>query len=260
MALPAGPRGWWILRYLRLLVIPYGFTIDPEIGVPAVWLGLAAWAALLGAIVLALRRRETWSSWLLAGFILLIPSSSLFPAADLAADRRMYFPVLAFAAAAGLLLERVRPQAIAAVAVVMLTLVSVARTQVWMTEESLWREAVSRAPDKLRPRIQLARALPAAAALEVLAQARNLAPERPPPWPPKQERRCSPKDSPAPHCKSLEGPSRSSLGMPATSTIAAWRWRPLARRKRPARISSAPYALTPPSRKRGRTLAKLSAP
>jgi tetratricopeptide (TPR) repeat protein len=172
-------QGPVILRYLRLLLIPYGFTIDPEIAVPVAWLSVAAWVALLGAIVLALWRREAWSIWLLAGFLLLIPSSTIFPAADLAADRRMYFPMLAFAAAAGLLLERVKPQAIAAAAVVALALVSVGRTQVWMTEESLWREAVSRAPSKVRPRIQLARALPAAAALEVLAQARNLAPYDP---------------------------------------------------------------------------------
>jgi hypothetical protein len=172
-------QGPVILRYLRLLVIPYGFTVDPDIRVPAAWLGLAAWLAILGGIVLALRWRGSWSFWLLAGFILLIPSSSLFPAADLAADRRMYLPLLAFAAAAGLLLERVKPQAIAAGAVVALTLVSVARTQVWMTEESLWREAVDRAPEKVRPRIQLARALPAAPALEVLAEARNLAPYDP---------------------------------------------------------------------------------
>jgi tetratricopeptide (TPR) repeat protein len=172
-------QGPVILRYLRLLLIPYGFTVDPDIRVPAAWLGLAAWFAILGALVFVFRRRFAWSGWLLAGFILLIPSSSFFPAADLAADRRMYFPLLAFAAAAGLLLERVKPQAVAAGVVAVLTLVSVARTQVWMTEESLWREAVDRAPDKVRPRIQLSRALPAAAALEVLAQARNLAPYDP---------------------------------------------------------------------------------
>jgi hypothetical protein len=172
-------QGPVILRYLRLLAIPYGFTVDPEIGVPPAWLGLAAWAAILGAIGLALRRRKAWSFWLLAGLVLLIPSSSVFPAADLAADRRMYFALLAFAAAAGLLLERVKPQAIAAGLVVALTLVSVGRTQVWMSEESLWREAVHRAPEKVRPKIQLARALPAAAALEVLAEARNLAPYDP---------------------------------------------------------------------------------
>jgi len=115
----------------------------------------------------------------LAGLILLIPSSSVFPAQDLAADRRMYLPLLGFAAVAGLLLERVKPRALAPAAVVALALVSIVRTQVWMTEESLWREAVERAPDKVRPKIQLARALPAAKALELLSQARDLAPHDP---------------------------------------------------------------------------------
>jgi Flp pilus assembly protein TadD len=41
-----------------------------------------------------------------------------------------------------------------------------------MSEETLWREAVERAPKKVRPKIQLARALPAAKALELLGQAR----------------------------------------------------------------------------------------
>src|SRR5262249_13914135 len=159
-------QGVVILRYLRLLVVPYGFTVDPDIRVPAIWLGLAAWIAIVGALVLALRRWTSWSSCLLGGFLLLIPGSTLFPAAGLSADRRMYLPLVAFAAAAGIMLERVKPNAIAAAVLVVLTIVSVTRTQVWMTEESLWREAVGRAPGKVRPRIQLARALPAASALE----------------------------------------------------------------------------------------------
>jgi Flp pilus assembly protein TadD len=65
------------------------------------------------------------------------------------------------------------------VIVVVLTGVSIARTQVWMTEERLWREAVRRAPEKVRPKIQLARAVPAGEALELLARARNLAPYDP---------------------------------------------------------------------------------
>lgn len=166
-------QGVVILRYLRLLIVPYGFTVDPDIRVPTVWVGLLAWAAILGLAVLAWRFRVTWA---LVGLILLIPSSSVFPAADLAADRRMYLPMLGFAAAVGLLLARVRLGVIAAV---VLAAVSIGRTAVWMSEESLWREAVRRAPDKLRPKIQLARALPAAKALELLAGARRLAPYDP---------------------------------------------------------------------------------
>ncbi len=175
--LAQGPVIW---RYLRLLIVPYGFTVDPDIRVPPVWLGLLAWIGLAGVVAIAWKYLgPSARTWLLAGMILLIPSSTIFPAADLAADRRMYLPMLGFAAAAGLLLERVKPWAIAAGAVVALAIVSVVRTEVWMTEESLWREAVERAPEKVRPKIQLARALPAAKALELLWQARELAPHDP---------------------------------------------------------------------------------
>ena len=81
-------QGTVILRYLRLVVVPYGFTVDPDIHVVA-----AAWV-LVGAIVWAAWR---YSRWALAGLILLIPSSTIFPAADLAADRRMYFAMVCFA-------------------------------------------------------------------------------------------------------------------------------------------------------------------
>ena len=173
-------QGLVILRYLRLLIVPYGFTVDADIRVPPVWVGVLAWAAIAAlALFLWRYRRHTGAMWLLAGLILLLPSSSIFPAADLSADRRMYLPLLGFAAAAGWLLTRVRTSALAAVFVVALATVSIARTHVWMTEESLWREAVRRAPEKVRPKIQLARAVPAAEALELLAAAARLAPYDP---------------------------------------------------------------------------------
>jgi tetratricopeptide (TPR) repeat protein len=172
-------QGLVILRYLRLLVIPYGFSIDPNVTVPTIWLGLGAWLLLLGLLIFAWQRGKGWAVWLIAGFLLLIPSSSLFPAADLSADRRMYLPLLAFAVAAGLLLERVKQPAIPIAIVAAFAIIGFTRTMVWMSDEALWREAMERAPQKVRPRIQLARALPAAAALEILAQARNLAPYDP---------------------------------------------------------------------------------
>ena len=173
-------QGPVILRYLRLLIVPYGFTVDADIHVPPVWLGVLAWAAIAALAAFLWRyRSHAWAPWLLAALILLIPSSSMFPAADLSADRRMYLPMLGFAAAAGWLLTRVRRAALAAVLVVALTGVSIGRTHVWMTEERLWREAVRRAPDKVRPKIQLSRAVPAEEALELLAGAGRLAPNDP---------------------------------------------------------------------------------
>jgi protein O-mannosyl-transferase len=183
-------QGPVILRYLRLLAAPYGFTVDADARVPALGWGLAAWALVIALAAAAWRfggkdgpsgkdgACAPWGLWAIAGLILLLPSSSIFPAADLSADRRMYLPLVAFAAAAALLLARVKLPAGAAIAV-LLAAISIARTEVWMTEQSLWTEAVRRAPDKLRPKIQLARALPPAEALNLLAKARQLAPNDP---------------------------------------------------------------------------------
>jgi tetratricopeptide (TPR) repeat protein len=173
-------QGSVILRYIRLLIVPYGFTADPDIRVPAWWMGCLAWLALGATIVIVYRYAgKRIALYYVAALILLLPSSSFFPATDLSADRRMYLPMLALAAAAGTLLSRVKPMAIPVIVVVVLFLLSLGRTVVWMTEASLWTEAVRRAPDKVRPKIQLARALPAGRALELLNRARELAPNDP---------------------------------------------------------------------------------
>jgi len=173
-------QGPVILRYLRMFLILCGFTVDPAIPGPAVWAGLLAWAAVAGLAVWAWRERKRgWPLWLLAGLVLLAPSSSIFPAADLAADRRMYLPLVGFAAAAGLLLTRVRTAALAATVAAVLATVGFTRTLVWMNDASLWREAVRRAPHKVRPKVQLARAVRASEALELLAAARVDAPYDP---------------------------------------------------------------------------------
>jgi tetratricopeptide (TPR) repeat protein len=169
-----------ILRYLRMFLIPYGFTVDPDIPIPVAWAGLLAWAAVAGLAVWAWRERKRgWPVWLLAGLLLLAPSSTVFPAADLAADRRMYLPLIGFAAAAGLLLTRVRSNAPAATVAAVLAIAGFTRTLVWMNDASLWREAVRRAPHKARPKVQLARAVRAGEALELLSAARVDAPYDP---------------------------------------------------------------------------------
>jgi hypothetical protein len=171
-------QGAVVPRYLRMLVVPWGFTIDPEVAVPAALVGLAGWAAVAAGAAAALRFSPREGRWLVAGVILLLPSSSFFPAADLAADRRMYLPMIGFSAAIGLWLGRVRP-AVPIALCAALGALSLARTQVWRSPEALWREAVERAPGKLRPRLQLARALSPLDALPVLEAARLLAPEDP---------------------------------------------------------------------------------
>jgi tetratricopeptide (TPR) repeat protein len=165
-------QGPVILRYFRLFLLPWGFTIDPDIRV-ARWEEVLAWAVLASTIFFASRFARP-GIWFLSGILLLIPSSSIFPAADLAADRRMYLPMVAFCAALGVLVnslvKKPSPILVALVAFVLVAL-SIRRMEVWRTEQSLWREAVERSPEKPRPRIQLARAVPPAEALDVLRPA-----------------------------------------------------------------------------------------
>jgi hypothetical protein len=64
-------------------------------------------------------------------------------------------------------------------AIIILAAASLSRTYVWMSDERLWREAVRRAPDLVEPKIQLAKSLRAADALELLNRARQQAPYNP---------------------------------------------------------------------------------
>ena len=113
--------------------------------------------------------------WFVAGLVLLAPSSTIFPAADLAADRRMYLPMIALSPFVALLIARWRRKWMAVVAA-MLIAVSIRYSIVWQTERSLWTEALAHAPGKVRPRLQLARAVEPAQALKLLAEAQTIAP------------------------------------------------------------------------------------
>jgi protein O-mannosyl-transferase len=173
-------QGEAILRYFRMLILPWGFTVDADFPVRAVWLGILAWLVVLGLAILAwsARSRSQAGIWFLGGLILLLPSSSIFPANDLAADYRMYLPMIGFAGCIGVLLQRVRPVHLAPAFLALMCLCFV-RTLTWQTEQSLWADAVEKAPAKIRPRIQLARAVEPVRALDILEQAQRVAPDDP---------------------------------------------------------------------------------
>jgi tetratricopeptide (TPR) repeat protein len=171
-------QGTVILRYLRMLAIPMGFSIDPNIAIASPAKGIACWAliAVFAAIAVRDLGRSRSSIWFLAGLLLLLPTSSIFPANDLAADRRMYLPMIGFAAVAGLLLEKTRYQVLLPAVAIVLGMLSYARADVWRSEASLWEDAMRAAPNKIRPRIQLARAANPRAALDYLLEAKTIAP------------------------------------------------------------------------------------
>ena len=174
-------QGTVILRYLRQLILPWGFSVDPDVPIATGPLAYAAWVALLALAWIASRRfsRNHPAFWFLGGLLLLLPSSSIFPAADLAADRRMYLPLIAFSATLGLAAASVKSRMPLWIGIAVLVFLSFERTLVWRTELSLWSDAVAKAPRKIRPKIQLARALGGPPGLAILAQAKSIAPDDP---------------------------------------------------------------------------------
>jgi tetratricopeptide (TPR) repeat protein len=169
-------QGYVLLRYLQLLTIPVGFTVDPAIETLRDWRGVLCWITLAALTWMAVRFSRV-GFWFVAALILIAPTSSIFPAADLAADRRVYLPMLGFSACAGIFLERTPYRILLTAGGMVLAMLSFARTDVWTTEVRLWEDAMQWAPDKARPRVQLARVSPPDQALDYLLEAKRIAPD-----------------------------------------------------------------------------------
>lgn len=162
-------QGISIWRYLRLIFIPSGLTPDTQIDVtPA--LAAMAWIALAAVTGVAIWKARTFAPalWFLCALLLLAPSSSILPADDLAADRRMYLPLVAFSAAAALLIDRAPIRPAIFIAVPLLGALSWVQAGVWTSEYKLWQYAAALAPGKARPFVQLARAASPADAEAIL--------------------------------------------------------------------------------------------
>jgi protein O-mannosyl-transferase len=164
-------QGAVITGYLLGLAIPV-YSIDPPSPPTSLWF---LWATVLLLASIASRRFSGARAgfWILGGMALLLPSSSIFPAADVVAFRRMYLPLLAFAVALAMFLPK------QTWILALLAGVSIYRCYVWANPERVWREAVHRNAYGLRPYIQLARTVEPEEAIRLLERAKTINPDSP---------------------------------------------------------------------------------
>lgn len=154
-----------VLHYLRLSVWPAGLTLDYA------WQPAASTAQLLPAIViicllLAASVFALWR-WPRVGFvaasifIVLLPTSSILPIADMAVEHRMYLPlagvVVLIVLAASTLLQRYAGahwRAVAggllAVVVVSLGITTAARNHDYASPVTIWQDTANKAPANSR--------------------------------------------------------------------------------------------------------------
>lgn len=165
-----------VLSYLRLLLVPIGLNVDPDI--PRVE-SFLEWrfigpvliiVAILGGSWALFRRQkgDIRAAMVLAGlawfFVTLLPSSSIVPLPDLMAEHRAYLgslgALLAVVCTLDMLRTRLGPgqaalrpalAALAGVWVAALCWGTVARNEAWRTQVSLWKDSVARSPAKWRP-------------------------------------------------------------------------------------------------------------
>ena len=169
------PMSLW--KYLHLFVWPMGQNFDHHITAPSVLLtvGLAVFLALIAW------KRPTGTLWFFGSLVLLAPTSSLIPLADLAYEHRMYLPLISLSLAAALWLSRL-PRPVQVLVLVALAATASVRARVWSSEQALWSDAAAKSPNKLRPKLQLARTLfqsDPERAESLLLDARRLEPRNP---------------------------------------------------------------------------------
>ncbi len=152
----------WI--YLRMLVLPFGQNIDPDIAMAPGFdvLGAIGWLAIVGVTVAAWIYRKSvplaafgWFTFLL----LLAPTSTVVPIKDVLAEHRMYLPFLGVALICCEALRRVtfsQITGIGAAVLLVCSFLTYQRATVWANPVSLWQDSVDKSPAKYRPRFQLA--------------------------------------------------------------------------------------------------------
>lgn len=165
--------------YLRMLVAPGGFNLDPERPLCLAWhearvLVPAALLALLGVAALAWPRRRGGGlrSALLRGgvlwfFVTIAVDSSIVPLPDVMAEHRAYLPSVGLLAALACAVDLLRtawparrPATVAVLAacgawVVLLGASTWARHDVWSSELAMWSDVVAKSPGKARAWLNL---------------------------------------------------------------------------------------------------------
>jgi 4-amino-4-deoxy-L-arabinose transferase-like glycosyltransferase len=159
-----------VSEQLKFILVPFGYSVvhpfDRLLWQQQPWT-LVSWCIVLVLIAVI---RQSWSkkwpgragiAWFAIG---LLPLLGLFPLAVQILEHRLYVPMagVAIAVAGGISISRPKPfahRALVSISVALLAvlaILSMNRLQVWQNSETLWRDAIEKAPSSGRSYFNLA--------------------------------------------------------------------------------------------------------
>ncbi|HLH41971.1 MAG TPA: tetratricopeptide repeat protein [Bryobacteraceae bacterium] len=156
-------RVFWM--YVRLLALPWGQNLDPDIAISHTPFEHGAIFGLLGIMVLLAAGWLFRKRWPLACFgvlvfvLLLLPTSSIIPIKDPMAEHRVYLPFFGFTLVWLEFLRRMELRRRLAIEVPVLLIflaLTFQRNKLWGDPLLLWQDTAAKSPLKVRPRFSLA--------------------------------------------------------------------------------------------------------
>ncbi len=154
-----------VWTYVRLFFLPFGQNADSDVAVSqnlldhGAILALAAWLAIAAAAWIYRRRWPLAAFGMFVYLLLMAPTSSVIPIADVLQERRLYLPFLGLTLVCLEFLRRLKLQRRLMIEVPVLLLCMVLtyqRSALWGDPLAMWQDTVAKSPHKVRPRFQLA--------------------------------------------------------------------------------------------------------
>jgi len=151
-------QGYAWLHYTRLFFVPVGLSADSDLRPfehcfdPPALIGFAFVIAFIMLIRYLARRDDMRpAAFGLAWYaIALVPTSSIYPLAEVVNEHRVFLPYMGLALAIVFILDALLPRRSFAVIVIAAILALGAgtwtRNKVWLTEESLWKDTMEKSP------------------------------------------------------------------------------------------------------------------
>jgi len=144
-------------RYLWLLVCPVNLSIIYEnpihtsLSLPVI-LAAACLLTLVAVSFRMLRSNRRAAFWVLFYMVALLPVAQIIPIVTLMNDRYLYFPLIGFAGAVSLAVDKAdhsfgtRSRIVAALLITVLAILSYNRAGSWKNDLTLWADAVKKSP------------------------------------------------------------------------------------------------------------------